>query len=102
MINQHAVIKSLVGVRWDILVFLVSNGQKNVTEIAKYCQISCSAISHQLIYLRKNGLVKFRKIGKNVYYSVEPLSQMSNVILAVNGLTKYLNEKGEMDVRKNN
>lgn len=41
-----------------------------VNDICKKLDISQSAISHQLIKLRKINLVKTEKIGKNVYYSI--------------------------------
>lgn len=41
------------------------------------CDISClldmsqSAVSHQLSVLRSNRIIKFRKVGKNVYYTLD-------------------------------
>lgn len=41
-----------------------------VNEISEVLDISQSAISHQLKYLRASNLVKSEKVGKNVYYSI--------------------------------
>lgn len=41
-----------------------------VNEISEILDISQSAISHQLKYLRASNLVKAEKVGKNVYYSI--------------------------------
>lgn len=41
-----------------------------VGEISKILSISPSAISHQLRTLRQLNLVKTRKVGKEVYYSL--------------------------------
>ncbi len=41
-----------------------------VNEISNLLDISQSAISHQLNKLRNSNLVKTKKIGKNVYYSL--------------------------------
>lgn len=41
-----------------------------VNEISELLNISQSAISHQLRYLRNSNLVKSIKNGKNVYYSI--------------------------------
>ena len=41
-----------------------------VNDICNKLNMSQSAISHQLINLRKENLVKTNKIGKNVYYSI--------------------------------
>ena len=50
----------------DVLV----NKPLCVNEISEILDISQSAISHQLKYLRASNLVKTEKIGKNVYYSI--------------------------------
>ena len=41
-----------------------------VGDIAALLEMSVSAISHQLSSLKKTKLVRTRKIGKNVYYSM--------------------------------
>lgn len=46
------------------------NGEKCVNEIADILSISQSAISHQLKNLRISNLVKTKKIGKIVKYSI--------------------------------
>lgn len=42
-----------------------------VNELAESLDISQSAISHQLKQLRDQGLVKTRREGKNIYYSLD-------------------------------
>ena len=41
-----------------------------VGDLAALLQMSTSAVSHQLASLKKTKLVRSRKIGKNVYYSM--------------------------------
>ncbi len=41
-----------------------------VCDIANITNSTCSAISHQLRNLKQAKLVKYRKIGKEVYYSL--------------------------------
>lgn len=41
-----------------------------VCELCEILNMNKSAVSHQLGYLRKASLVKFRKEGKTVYYSL--------------------------------
>lgn len=46
------------------------NGDKCVSEIAQAINVSSSAVSHQLKYLRTLGLVKTNKCGQNVTYEI--------------------------------
>ncbi len=41
-----------------------------VNDISEKLNISQSAISHQLKYLRTSNLVKTEKVGKNVFYNI--------------------------------
>lgn len=45
----------------------------SVGDISKRLDMSQSAISHQLKVLRNGNLVKVRRSGKNIYYSVSDL-----------------------------
>jgi DNA-binding transcriptional ArsR family regulator len=42
-----------------------------VCDIASLLEMSSSAVSHQLRILRSAKIVRFRKDGKNVYYSLD-------------------------------
>lgn len=42
-----------------------------VCDIAYLLQMSHSAVSHQLSLLRQNRLIKYRRNGKNVFYSLD-------------------------------
>jgi ArsR family transcriptional regulator len=55
--------------RLQILSVLM-DGEKCVFDIAEALQMSQSAISHQLGILKQNRLVKNRRDGKTVYYSL--------------------------------
>ena len=58
------------GTRIRILQTLLE-GEKNVGELAEVLEMSQSAVSHQLRVLRQNDLVKYRKEGKVVFYSLD-------------------------------
>ena len=45
--------------------------ERNVTEISELLNINQSAISHQLRILKTNNLVKKRRDGKTIYYSLD-------------------------------
>ena len=58
--------------RIKILYALFSN-EMCVCDIAKLLNMTQSAISHQLRVLKQARLVKFRKEGKTVYYSLDDI-----------------------------
>lgn len=53
------------------IIFALSHQELCVCDIAAVLGISQSAVSHQLRLLRSARLVKFRKEGKIVYYSLD-------------------------------
>ena len=52
------------------IIHLLARNELCVHEIASLLEISQSALSHQLKILRQQKLVKPRKEGKHVYYSL--------------------------------
>ena len=56
--------------RVHILSLLLVESEMCVTDIAEQVGISQSAISHQLRALKQMDLIKFRRDGKNVWYSL--------------------------------
>lgn len=55
--------------RLKILHMLFEN-ERCVSDFVDELQMSQSAVSHQLASLKKTHLIKSRKSGKNVYYSL--------------------------------
>ena len=56
--------------RVNILYQLAAKQELCVTDIAEAVEISQSAISHQLRILKQMHLIKFRREGKNLWYSL--------------------------------
>lgn len=56
--------------RLNILLYL-KDGEKNVTSISQFVQMEQSAVSHQLRLLRENHVVKSRREGKTILYSLD-------------------------------
>ena len=56
--------------RVHILCLLLSQEEMCVTEITERTDVSQSAISHQLRLLKEMHLIKSRREGKNVHYSL--------------------------------
>lgn len=55
--------------RFQVLSALLE-GDKSVSELREVCNVSQSAISHQLRLLRDRGLVAARRDGQRVIYSL--------------------------------
>ena len=56
--------------RVHILSLLLVEEEMCVTDIAEKVALSQSAISHQLRLLKQMDLIKFRREGKNIWYSL--------------------------------
>lgn len=56
--------------RVHILSLLQQRQELCVTDIAEAVDLSQSAISHQLRILKQMHLIKFRRQGKNIWYSL--------------------------------
>lgn len=52
------------------ILFLLSDKAYRVSEITEKLDISQSAVSHQLQLLRQLNLVKVKRVGKEIYYSI--------------------------------
>jgi DNA-binding transcriptional ArsR family regulator len=53
------------------LLWLLTQGEINVTHLAEATGMSVSAVSHHLRQLRHRRLVSVRKTGRQVYYAVD-------------------------------
>ena len=42
-----------------------------VSDLSELLEMTHSAVSHQLSVLRQNRLIKYRRSGKNIYYSLD-------------------------------
>lgn len=64
------------GTRLKILYFL-SRHELCVADLAALAEMQQSAVSHQLQILRLHRLVKFRRSGTTIYYSIDDLHVQS-------------------------
>lgn len=53
------------------IMMALENGEIIVCQLAERLNMSVSAVSHQLRSLRQSKLVKARRDGKNIYYSLD-------------------------------
>jgi len=68
---KTAIIKSLANPVRLMIIDCLRGGEKNVSEIIQATQEEQSNISKSLGILKANGIVKYRKDGLNVYYSLK-------------------------------
>ncbi len=52
------------------ILFALFGGEMCVCDISKTLEMTQSAISHQLKILKQNKLIKFRRDGKSIFYSL--------------------------------
>ncbi len=53
------------------ILWTLDNHEMCVCDIANVLNMTKSSISHQLSTLRQSGIVKYRKVGKEVYYMLD-------------------------------
>ena len=53
------------------IVYALLDGELCVGDIEKIVEMSQTAVSYQLKILRQAHLVKYRRVGQNVYYSID-------------------------------
>lgn len=71
-----------------VILSALSKSEMCVCDICKIANMNKSAISHQLKVLRDNDLVKFRRDGKAVFYSLKD----EHVIQILNLAFEHINE----------
>lgn len=65
-----------------VILCLLVDGEKSVTEIEQTLSLRQPAVSQQLARLRAENLVETRRDGKNIYYSIAR-SEVKDVISAL-------------------
>lgn len=53
------------------ILLLLKESEKNVSTLVEELEMEQSAVSHQLKLLRENHIVKSRRDGKIIYYSLD-------------------------------
>ncbi len=77
------------------IIWALDNNEMCVCDIANLLNMTKSSISHQLSNLKASGLVKNRKVGKEVYYSLDDEHVKSVLEIAIEHVThkEALNEE---------
>ncbi|MCC9075402.1 metalloregulator ArsR/SmtB family transcription factor [Litorilinea aerophila] len=53
------------------LIYLLTRQEYSVNELSQYVSVSPSAVSHHLAKLRATRLVRTRRAGNQIYYSID-------------------------------
>ncbi len=75
------------------IIWVLRREEMCVGDIANILNMTKSSISHQLAILRENDVVKFKKIGKVVYYSLNDEHVEMLFKIAIEHVTHKLKEK---------
>ncbi len=70
------------------ILMVLSRGELCVCDISKAVEMTASAVSHQLKILKQAELVKYRREGKTVFYSLAD----SHVYTILNQGMEHINE----------
>ena len=70
------------------IMLLIDEQRLCVNDIASKLEMTKSAVSHQLAYLKRLRLIKSRKEGKEVFYSLDD----EHVNLLINSAWEHVNE----------
>ncbi|WP_343594853.1 metalloregulator ArsR/SmtB family transcription factor [Acinetobacter sp.] len=65
------VLKSLANKDRLLILTLLLSEELNVSEIEEKSKIQQPTLSQQLMILRKNEVVKTRRVGKQIFYSIK-------------------------------
>lgn len=57
--------------RLRVLCLLVEEGELSVADMLERIPLSPSALSQHLSKMKEEGLLRSRRVGKNVYYAIE-------------------------------
>ncbi len=68
---------------------VLKNGEKTVTELVEILGVPKANVSQHLALMRHKGILKTRRVGVNIYYSVSN----QKVIEACNLMREVLNEQ---------
>ena len=70
------------------IIQILLDGEISVNEIAEKLQLEQSVVSHQLRILKTSKLVKFRRDGKTVFYSLDDDHVRSMIAMGLEHITE--------------
>ena len=82
--NRQAILARLAG----------GNGEHTVTEVSGCCSVDLSVVSRHLANLRNAGIVRSRKRGKEVFYTLEADSLVSQLRAIADAIERCCSGEG--------
>ena len=80
------------------IIWALDNNEMCVCDIANLLGMTKSSISHQLANLKESGLVKNRKVGKEVYYALDDEHVKTVLEIAIEHVTHKEKENEEISL----
>ena len=80
------------------IIWALDNNEMCVCDIANLLGMTKSSISHQLANLKESGLVKNRKVGKEVYYALDDEHVKSVLEVAIHHVTHKEDENEKISI----
>lgn len=75
------------------ILFALDSNEMCVCDIANVLNMTKSAVSHQLSVLKEERIVKFKRVGKEVYYSLDDEHVKEVYEVALSHVKEILDEK---------
>ncbi len=71
LVDVVAIFKALSDPTRAQLIYLLTHREYNVNELSQYVAVTASAVSHHLAKLRAMRLVRTRREGNQIFYSID-------------------------------
>ena len=71
------------------IIWALDNHELSVNDLSNVVNMTKSSVSHQLKTLKDNKIVKYKKVGKNVFYSLDD----EHVSIIIENARRHLKEE---------
>ena len=93
---QSEVCKTLASPKRIEILNALKEGEKTVSELVEILGVPKANVSQHLAVMRHKGILKFRREGINMYYSVSNRKVIEACLLMKDVLMEQMKEKGRL------
>ena len=93
---QSEVCKTLASPKRIEILNALKDGEKTVSELVEILGVPKANVSQHLAVMRHRGILKSRREGINMYYSVSNMKVIEACILMKEVLVEQMKEKGKL------